>query len=114
MSAPTRLARRSRDQREHRREHRSESQSDRRSLKQLRPESVVPFRVGHGESPSSWQLAQQPRSRAARDDLTGKPECHLAGSAHNTHVSGVERESAREVLEGIEEGTQTAERGATY
>ena len=96
------------------REHRSESQSDRRSLKQLRPESMVPNGVGDGESPSSWQLAQQPRSRTARDDLTGEPECHLAGSAHNTNVSGVERESAREVPEGIEEGTQTAERGATY
>ena len=75
---------------------------------------MVPYGVGDGESPSSWQLAQQPRSRAAGDDLTREPECHLADSAHYTHVSGVERESAREVLEGIEEGTKTAKRGATY
>ena len=48
MPPSARLARRSRDQREHRREYQSKSQGDHRSVQQLRSESLVPGGVGDG------------------------------------------------------------------
>ena len=75
----------------------------------------MPGGVGDGKQPSPRQLAQQPRSRAraARDDLTGEPECHFAVSADNADVPCVEGESGGKLLEGDEEGSPAAARGAT-